>query len=292
VLDWHAMRVGFVTQLLWDRYGRFWRRLLEDAGAEIVLPEPEPTLAALEDARVTSVPGVAQRLAVAQSFNLERADLIIAPSLNAGCESARGSGQDPWIADFPAALATLGGLPPVTGVPAWLAPQQETLVVRLLQQVGRDPGRIRRVWDRHRAGLRAQASPEPAWDVRVPGRSTVGVIGQPWLLQDRLVDLAVPAEARGIGQQRLDPDRLMEEGSRVDPRMTRTDQEVMGAARIFSRRGTIDELHMIVDESSGSDLWLRDRVARQATKPLVVHELGRLLGEAGPAGLLRNDVAG
>jgi hypothetical protein len=291
VLDWHAMRVGFVTQLLWDRYGRFWRRLLEEAGSEILIPDREQTLLALQSPRVAAVPGLAFRLAVAQAFALERADLIIAPSLNAGSESQRGGGQDPWVADFPGALATMGGLPPVTGVPAWLEPSQETLVIEILQQVARDPGRVRRVWDRHRFGLRGDELKEPSWN-KAPGSVIVGVVGQPWLLSDELLAKVVPAGARGIGQHRLDPKSLRQEGARVDPRMTPTDREVMGAVRLFSRRGTVTALHMIVDEGSGPDLWLRDRVSRHATKEVTVHGLSDLLGGAAPEGLLSEEPIG
>jgi hypothetical protein len=287
VLDWHAMRVGFVTQLLWDRYGRFWSRLLEDAGVEILFPDREQTLLELQSPRVAAVPGVAFRLAVAQAFALERADLILAPSLNAGSESQRGGGQDPWVADFPGALATMVGLPPVTGVPAWLEPSQETLAIETLQQVARDPGRVRRIWDRHRAGLHPDTVKETSWSRSPAGGGVVGVIGQPWLLSDELLEMVVPQGVRGISQHRLDPELLREEGSRVDPRMTPTDREVMGAARLFSRRGVVGALHMIVDEGSGPDLWLRDRVSRHATKAVEVHGLSALLGEAGPEGLLR-----
>ncbi|MEX2540456.1 MAG: hypothetical protein WD314_01565 [Trueperaceae bacterium] len=282
------MRVGFVTQLLWTRYGKFWRMLLEEAGVEIIMPDREQTLQALESPRVAAVPGLAFKLAVAQAFSLERADVIVAPSLNAGSESQRGGGQDPWVADFPAALATLGGLPPITGVPAWLEPQQETLVIETLQQVARDPGRVRRVWDRHRAGLRVQSIREPAWGRIAAGRGTVGVVGQPWLLDDELVAKVVPDKTDGIGQHRLDPGRLRAEGSRIDPRMTPTDREVLGAARLFSRRGNVDELHLIIDESSGADLWLRDRVAKHGSKALVVHELKALLAGAGAEELLQH----
>jgi hypothetical protein len=279
------MRVGFVTQLLWDRYGEFWRRLLQEAGSEILFPDREQTLLELQSPRVAAVPGLAFRLAVAQAFALERADLILAPSLNAGSESQRGGGQDPWVADFPGALATMGGLPPVTGVPAWLEPSQETLVIEILQQAARDPGRVRRVWDRHRSGLRGERVREPSWS-KAPGSVVVGVVGQPWLLSDELLAKVVPPGAGGIGQHQLDPKSLREEGSRVDPRMTPTDREVMGAVRLFSRRGTVTELHVIVDEGSGPDLWLRDRVSRHATKEVVVHGLSDLLGDASPERLL------
>jgi hypothetical protein len=272
MLDWHAMRIGFVTQLLWDRYGYFWRRLFEDAGAEILFPEPEATKRFRDDRRVAGVSGASFRLAVAQALALAEADVIVAPSLNAGSESSRGGGQDPWVADFPGALGTLGGLPSVLGVPAWLSPEFEPLAVRSLNEVVHDGGRVKRVWDRHRAGLRHEPLPEPSWRAAA-GRRLVGVLAQPWLMNAELASRVAPADSAVVGLHQIDPFRLREEGERIDPRMIPTDQEVMGAARLFSRRGTIREVHMVVDESSGSDLWLRERLARLLTKPLVVHSL-------------------
>lgn len=267
-----------MTQLLWNRYGGFWQRLLEDAGAEVLMPDLEQAQAALELPRVAAVPGLALRLAVAQAFSLERADVIVAPSLNAGSESARGAGQDPWIADFPGALATLGGLPPIIGVPAWLAPEQETLVIETLQQVGRDLGRLRRVWDRHRAGLHPERRAEPGWSGPA-GRKTVGVLAQPWLLTDELAARATPEGVHMISQHRLDPAVLRQEGARLDPRMTPTDLEALGAARLFSRRGSVSELLMIVDETSGSDRWLHSRVVKNVSKPVAVRKLSELLDQ-------------
>ena len=271
------MRVGFVTQLLWERYGAFWQRLFEEADVEVHFPEEERVREKLDDPRVRSVPGVSFRLAVAQSLALLQVDLLVAPSLNPGSEARRGGGQDPWIADFPGALATVGGLPPVLGVPALLAPEQQSLVVETLQQLTRDPGRVRRVWDRHRSALKHEAKPAPSWTTAA-GRKTIGVVGQPWLVRERLIDQVRPDDVRAIGQGQLDPLLLRDEGARVDPQMIPTDQEVLGAVRLFSRRGSIAELHMIVDESSGADIWLRERALKQAGKPLIVHRLEELLG--------------
>ncbi|MEX2534014.1 MAG: hypothetical protein WD273_00320 [Trueperaceae bacterium] len=270
------MRIGFVTQLLWDRYGAFWHHLFEEIGAEVAVPDSESVPGFLDDSRVTSVPGLAFQLAVAQALTLQECDLLVVPSLNAGSESRRGGGQDPWVSDFPGALGTLRGIPPVLGVPAWLAAGQETLVVESLQQIVRDATRVRRVWDRHRSRLRHEPLSDPGWGTAA-GRKTVGVLGQPWLLNDDLASRVAPAEARVIGQHKIDPFRLREEGSRLDPRMIPTDQEALGAARLFSRRGTVSELHLIIDVTSGSDLWLQDRITKHAGKPLVVHSLQEII---------------
>lgn len=286
------MRIGFVTQLLWHRYGGFWLRLFEEAGAEILLPDREVAAGFLDDPRVAAVPALSFRLAIAQAFALQEADVIVAPSLNWRDESPRGGGQDPWVADFPGSLGTLGGLPTVLAVPAWLASDQESLVVESLQQVVRDSGSLRRVWTRHKAGLRHDPLREPSWGAGPPGRATVAVVGQPWLLTEALVGRAVPAEARSIPQYLVDPFRLREEGSRVDPKMIASDREVMGAAHLFARRGNVDELHLVVDEGSGADLWLRDRIVKQTNKPTVVHRLRDLLGDEEPGWLLAQENLG
>lgn len=275
------MRIGFITQLLWDRYGPFWRRLFEEAGSEVAFADPQAVTELLEDQRTASVSGLSFQLAVAQALALQESDLLVAPSLNAGSESRRGGGQDPWVSDFPGALGTVRGLPPVLGVPAWLAGEQQSLVVETLQQITRDPGRVRRVWDRHRSALKHEPLSEPSWTTAA-GRKTVGVVGQPWHLDPLLVGLVTPEGTRAIGQQQIDPFKLREEGSRVDPLMVPTDQEVLGAVRLFSRRGSISALHLIVDETSGSDLWLRERVAKHASKPLTVHRLADLLSGGAP----------
>ena len=282
------MRIGFVTQLLWDRYGDFWVRLLEDAGAQIEFPDPERTLSLFADDRVKRASGTGLKLAVAQALALAHTDLILAPALNHAAESTRGGGQDPWIADFPAALATTGGLPRVTGVPAWLDAGFKGRVVEILQTVTHDPGSTRRLLDRHRSGLRTGGKPRPrGGDANPPaGALGIAVLGQPWNLVSDVLAVVTPEGAYPLLQNELAPDRLREEGERADPKAIPSDQEVLGAARLLSRRGSVAELHMIVDEESGSDLWLVDRVDRLSHKPVVRRSLAELL-EGQPDRLLQ-----
>mgnify|MGYP001003820958 CR=1 FL=1 len=128
MLNSQAVRVGFVTQLLWPRYGRFWQQLAEAAGAESVFPDLAGVSAALHDEAVRNVPGAAFRLAAAQAVSLaEEVDVLVVPRLNRESEVARGAGQDPWISDFPGALqSAVPGLPAIRPVLAELDAGVET----------------------------------------------------------------------------------------------------------------------------------------------------------------------
>ncbi len=272
------MRVGFITQLLWSRYGAFWYRLVEASGTP-VLPEREVTLQALGDERLEVIPGVAFRLAAAQAIALHDCDVIIAPDLNAGEEGTRGGAQDPWIASFPDALATtIGGLPPIIAVPASLEPAIEPLAVQTLHRLVHDPARVKRVWAQHRGRIRAPAYREPRWYGR-PNQEVIGLMAQPWLMDDALARRLQDEESVSVAQHQLEPARLRLEGRRFDQRLIATDSEVLGAARLFSRKGSITRMLLVVDESSASDRWLRRQVEAMASKPLEVRTLREVVGD-------------
>jgi hypothetical protein len=275
------MRIGVITQLLWRRYGPFWERLLREAGHEVVRAEPQTLSAVLGDARLAEIPGLAFRYAAAQALALADCDYLLAPELNPNQESPRGSGQDPWIADFPHALGkALIGLPPVLAVPATLEAPVESLAIGLLHRLSHDAGRVRLAWERHRASAKPPRSSEPHIAVQ-PERPTLGLLAQPWLLSPALSAQLARDGAIVISQGELPPALLRDEGRRVDPRLIDTDAEVIGAARYLGRKGGIDSLALVVDETSGSDLWLAARIARMAHKPLVRMSLQTLLQEAG-----------
>lgn len=278
------MRVGFITQLLWPRYGDFWVRLVEGVGGEARFPVVERVLE-LFAGSLADVPGAAFRLAVAQALALQEVDLIVAPELNPGTEVSRGSGQDAWIASFPEALASsVGGLPPVVAVPASLEGDLETRAVEFLLALSRDAVRVRRVWERNRALAGTSRYPEPRWTA--PPYETVGVIAQPWLLSDALVDRLQGGGSHAVSQHSFDPEQLREEGWRADPRLVATDAEVVGAARLLGRRAAVARLRFIADATSGADAWLETRLTKLVHKPLSVtylqdvftaEELGTLL---------------
>lgn len=290
MLDSQAVRVGFVTQLLWPRYGGFWRDLVEGAEAESVFPTEEGVRAALTDDDVQQVPAAAFRLAAAQAKSLaEDVDLLVVPRLNRETEVARGGGQDPWIADFPGALrSALHGLPPLRSVPSDLGASVESEAVDLLQALLHDPPAVRRVWAR----LRTQAKPPRlrpvTWNYRPGELATVALVGQPWLLNDAVAKVVASETEHVVSQHRLDPLELRAEGHRSDPQLIDTDAEVLGAARLAARRASVSRLRLLVDEGSGSDAWLARRLERASHKAVEVVTVQDALADVDPVDTLSN----
>jgi hypothetical protein len=274
------MRIGFVTRLLWDRYGRFWRRLVEAAGADVVLPDPERVAAAAADRRLDAVSGRAFREAAGQALALSGVDRLVVPELNPGYEGSRGSAQDPFVADFPGALAqVVPGLPPLVAVPADLAaPDLESRAVALLTAVAPSHGAIRRVWETHRADAK------PVRPAGLPGagaeRRTIALVGQPWHLDEALRVRLERGGERLLSAHQLAPRDLREEGWRADPELAPTDAEALGAVRRFARRGDVRALRMPVDPDSGADAWLARKARAWSRRPL---ETVPLAGDGAPA---------
>ncbi|MBS3932790.1 MAG: hypothetical protein KGZ35_00385 [Truepera sp.] len=273
-------RIGLITQLLWPRYGPFWAKLLREAGHEVIKAEPSALALAQSDERLADIPGLAFRYAAAQALAMSDCDFLLAPGLNSK-ESQRGSGQDPWIADFPSTLQkALIGLPAVLVVPATLEEPIESLAVGLLHRLSHDTALVRRAWERHRAGAKPPHYSEPHIPPH-PNQRTLGLLAQPWLLSPALGACLQREGVVVISQGELSPALLRAEGRRVDPRLIDTDAEVIGAARYLGRKGGIDELALVVDETSGADRWLASRVARLAHKPLTRLSLKALEEGAG-----------
>ncbi|MBS3968105.1 MAG: hypothetical protein KGZ60_12685 [Truepera sp.] len=271
-------RIGLITQLLWPRYGPFWAKLLHEAGHEVIKAEPQALAVALSDARLAEIPGLAFRYAAAQALAMSDCDFLLTPGLNPK-ESQRGGGQDPWIADFPSTLQkALIGLPAVLAVPATLEEPLESLAVGLLHRLSHDTTLVRRAWERHRASAKPPHHHEPHIPPH-PNQRTLGLLAQPWLLSPALGACLQREGVVVISQGELSPALLRAEGRRVDPRLIDTDAEVIGAARYLGRKGSIDELVLVVDETSGTDRWLASRVARLAHKPLTRLSLQSLIEE-------------
>jgi len=227
---------------------------------------------------VKAIPGLVFRLAAAQALALQEVDVLIAPDLSAGVDIARGGGRDPWIASFPEALThTVSGLPPVFAVPASLGGRLETVVIETLYSICRDPFLVRRVWDRYRSAAYPSSRSR---EVRVmPGAAavTIGVLGQPWLLDRRLFSPLLQEGEAVLGQDEFAPEILQDEGDRVNSKLLPTDREVLGAASIFSRRGGIARISVIAKRGSATDAWLCRRIEGLVHKPLSLHYLEDLL---------------
>lgn len=277
------MRVGFITQLLWNRYGAFWTSCVQAIGGEVVLPGAERTWRYLSDPRSEGLlTGAAFRLAVAQALALD-ADVLIAPELNPGQSATRGGGQDAFITDFPQALArSVPGLPPVIGVPASLeGPGLEPIVVARLLELCRDPVLVRRVWERQRASAKVPQLAEPKWRVLPSGgEGTLGVVGQPWLLTDNLVQKALKGR-HGVSQEAISRQKRLDEGRRLHLSLLETDLEVLGAARFFSRKGQISKLLVLADELALPDAFLLDQIMGLTRKDVEVAYLSSLGGVNG-----------
>lgn len=290
MLDSQAVRVGFVTQLLWPRYGHFWRQLAEAAGAESVFPTLEGVRAALDHEDVRSVPGAAFRLAAAQALSLaEDVDVLVVPRLNRDTGVARGAGQDPWAMDFPGALRnSLPGLPLTRSVAAELSADVEPDAVAFLQSLTGEAALVGRVWSRVRAQLRPYKPAPVTWNYRPGELATVALIGQPWLLNDALAEAVAAPGEHVVSQHRLDPLELRQEGHRADEQLVDTDAETLGAARLAARRSAVSRLRLVVDAGSGSDAWLARRVEKTVHKAVQVVTLQDALADLDAVDTLTN----
>lgn len=277
------MRIGFVTQLLWHRYGVFWSRLFQELEAELFFAESDATLKILsQDPRLEAIPSLSFQLAVAQSLALSDVDLIIVPKLNESDSSVKGSGQDPWIANFPETLVThFAGLPSIVTLPASLDGDVEAVATTQLLMLFREPALVRRAWERHKGRLRPAKYEEPRWQKRASEKETIGVIAQPWLKPELYLKLS--EDSLVIYPSALDPQKLIEEGQRLDAKLISSDQEVLGAARLLSRKGAIDRLIFVADKQAGVDIKLFERCQKAIRKPL---ELVYLQDLVTPEGLL------
>jgi len=291
VLPSTVVRVGFLTHLLWDRYGPFWTTLTEAVGSAAVLPEADAVVARLADPRVAVAPAVAFRLAVAAALALEACDLLAVPSLNPEDGATRGAAQDPWVADLPTMLArSVPGLPPIWALPADLGRPVEGAAIAFLSRLTRDVGAVRRAWSQHRAEARPPRRPRRASQSASAGATPVAVLGQPWWATPAVAALAVRPGETPLGPYAFDPAELRAEARRIDPALVDTDAEALGALRRFARSGAVGGLRWVVDGAAGSDLWLSRRARAIAGARVELVALGdladheRLLGA-----LLRRD---
>ncbi len=281
MLNLVAMRIGFITQLLWSRYGYFWQQVLTHPDTELRFAQSESLQASLQHPALDNITGIKMRLAAAEALALGDCDLLIAPALNPDAEVARGSGLDPWIASFPDALASsIGGLPPIQAVPASLDEGLEPLAFEVLMQVLRNPVLVRRTLERHRVLLSKKRLPEPRWQRLPDEQETLAILAQPWLLSPKILRHFTPPHHHIISQAQFDPAFLQTESERKTKRLIPTDQEVLGAARFFNRKGSVDKLLFIMDTSSPVDAWLAEQIQQLSYKPLSIETLQNSIPES------------
>lgn len=279
VLGSPVVRVGFVTQLLWDRYGPFWRELAEGAGAEAVTPETDAVAQVLAELPADAAPSAAFRLALAQAMALADTDLLVLPRLNPEDKGDRGGGSDRWIADLPGAL--VDAMPSGArnfAVATYPDAGVETAAVQFLTELVRGAAEVGRVWARFRTRAEAQAQGRsPARARAQASRSAARALAhgnarvylaQPWVMSTEVAARLANADERAITQLAVDPDKAREEGWRYDGKLLHTDAEVIGAARLLGRRSGVGEMTMLVDERSTSDAWLVRRLTQVTRRPV------------------------
>lgn len=272
MIAWRAVRVGFVTPLLWQRFGPPWAALIADIGADAVQPAADEIVQALDDPRVAAVSALAPRIAVASAVACGNVDLLVVPQLLAPRDGGRGSAQDPWVADLPAMIArTLSGGPGVVPVPVERGPHVDNAVMPALMRINRDAGVVRRAWERRRRELETpwrgpvtRATPAPGEGPRV------ALVGEPWWFTPATIPMLRQGAGRLVGQFQLDPEDVRAEGRRVRDDLVDPDAEVIGAARRFARQSAVDVVRLVLDRESGTAPWLERRVREVATRALEV----------------------
>lgn len=257
VLHWQPVRVGFVTTVLWERYGPFWVDLLRAAGAEVVLPSADDVAAAA--ATVPADEGWMPLLARASLRALPDVDLVLVPRLAPEDEQGPGSAQDPWVMDVGAMLArSEPGRAAIRSVPAETGPGVEAVAIPLLTRVVGEVGRVRRVWEQFRVAAQRPWRPRTgaALGASAP---VVAFAGAPWWCTSALVAaLARPGERVG-GQHEVAPSELRAEARRWRTDLLDPDAEALGAVRRFARRGEVDVVRLLVDPARAADAWVARR---------------------------------
>ena len=267
VISWSAVRVGFITQLLWDRYGSFWEKLLKDAGAEIELPALPVVNRGTDYCGLQKIPSLIFRLAVVQAIDLRDVDLLIAPDLSEGIEANHGVGQDPWVAQFSETLqGVVGRLPPIVSVPVSLTPAIKGRAIQVLHHILQDAAGVRRVWERNQAYARQRWRQKCVQDSASTSH-LVGVLGQPWVVGTKILRHLKSDSCGVLSQSSFDPQVLRREANNVEPKLLPSDLEVLGATRLFNRRGDVTRLIVVADRSSSDD-WLLRFIQRNSHKPV------------------------
>ncbi len=266
------MRVGVLEGFLSRRYLGFWVPYLEALGVEVVRALVPPDLG---QPYCLPVQGI---WAQVEALKAQGVDYLLLPDLQEGVESERGGGACPWLLDLEAALRRLGpGLPPVLKVPASLSPRVLGRAGEIGQILTQNPMLVGRALDRTRSLLK---SPPP---LPTP-QGSVGVVAQPYLLEDPRFREEVVSALAQVGLQPsfpdLPPERLREEGRRFSHLDLPTDLELAGALHYLARLGRIRGLLLLVSYACPPIQAFFQRMGRQLTKP---HRLLTLGEDWGPS---------
>lgn len=276
------MQIGVITAFAWERYGPLWVGLLRDVDAEVVVPAPDVVLR--HAAALDPTEGLVPWLARASLRALSGVDAVLVPQLLPDDVEGHGSAQDPWLADLPALLPRVESAAPLLlRVPLETGPQVEAAAMAVLTRVQRDAGRVRRAWDRHRVAALRPWQPRPAAAHR-SDQVQVALAGSPWWVHERIARVVARPGEQLVGQHRVAPAALREEGLRWRADLVDADAETLGAVRRFARRGDISGVRLLLDTGSSAQAWLARRARELAGDRL---ETVSLLDTVGAERLLR-----
>jgi hypothetical protein len=253
----------------------------------------EAVRAQLTHSDIAEIGPRAFQLAAAEALVLQDCDALLVPQVNPEADVHnpvhKGAAQDPWLASFPEVLqARFRALPPLLAVPMGLptGPSDasfaafEGTATTLLTGLLHNPGQVRRVWQswRGRVGSFSLRAQPVTW--QRASHTTVGVVAQPWnlgYLEEELLEQLFNKDEHIIHQGQFEPTSLHDEGRRLEMNLLESDLEVLGAARLMSRRGSVSKLVFIADEGSSTDSWLARRIQDISHKPVEVLTLQNLI---------------
>ncbi|GAA5335646.1 hypothetical protein [Thermus hydrothermalis] len=260
------MRVGVLKGFLSRRYLGFWEAYLEALGVEVVRAEVAP------DLRQPYCLPVQGLLAQVEALKAQGVDYLLLPDLQGGVESEKGGGQCPWLLDLEATLLRyFPGLPPVLKVPAELSGRVLGRAGEVGQILTQNPMLVGRALDRVKSLLK------PPPPLKSPPGS-VGVVAQPYLLEDEAFRETVEAALRKVDLlpffPDLPPEKLREEGDKLLPMDLPTDKELLGMVHYLHRLGRVKGLLLVVSYACPPIPGLLRRAARRLAKPHRLLTLG------------------
>ena len=277
------MQIALLNHFLWERCGKNWQHFVRALDAQAVVLETAIEGAQLEHPDIARLPGTHLQRAAAEAISLavsSRCDAIIVPDINFGSNSNKGAGQDPWIAAFPDSLAKhFPFLPPIIGVPAHndLSPAElETFVYHQFINMASDTASLRRAWSRCKNYFLSKQQPLQLKNAR-QGKSYTAIIGQAWYFSSDVKEALRRHYEDVVFQDEWDSSSLSQLGLRLEDKLIRSDSEALGAGRFLSNKGVVSKIICLVDDVSGSDLWLLKRLNKHVHKGVEALSLQTLL---------------
>jgi hypothetical protein len=267
--------------MLYSRYGAWWEGFLTALNVPFFKPRRalEEAFAAGADLMPDEAPVI--QLFVGRVLELAQdAEALLIPDLNPGAEpGTKGSSIDPWMVDLPSVLGRRLSLPPIYTVPARLSLEETPAqAVRMGQALTGNAQLVRRVLDRTSNALKPARASEPRW--QIAGRTTVGVVGDPALLEQPFLLSPVLSALEAAGYHpilgtTLPRERVLEQGKRKRPEMPlETDVEFIGSAAMLEAKGQVKGLVVLTQPHQSAQSALAAEVVKRAHKPALKLEWG------------------